>query len=514
MRSTVLWRKRFFSVGLILLLMLLIAGCGKGGNDAPFFYLPTSITSASNTIFTEDTASTFTVTATGLPTITFAITGTLPAGITFNAATGVLSGTPALGTSGTYPLTITASNGFFQPTQNFTLIVIKATVTLSNFQNASVVIGQPDFVSMAINQGGAAGANTIYRPYGNPLFHNGILYIPDFLNHRVLGFNGVPTSNNANADFVLGQPDLTTTLPNSGANQMYGPQTVKVYNGKLFVTEYNNRRVLIWNSAPTTTAQPADVVVGQTGFGLSVTDCTQTSLGGPESMEVAGGKLIVADSDNNRVLIWNTIPTTNGAPADVVLGQGDFTHNMYNDDNQDGVADAAPTARTLRYPSGIWSDGTRLIVADPGNNRILIWNTFPTSNFAPADVVLGQGDFTHNMYNDDNQDGTADAAPTARTLNYPYMLDSNGTQLFVTDFNNNRVLIWNSIPTTNFAPANGVLGQGDFTHNVNNDDNQDGISDGAPTARTLSYPAGIYVFGKTLIVTDTTNNRYLIYRQP
>ena len=230
-------------------------------------------------------------------------------------------------------------------------------------------------------------------------------------------------------------------------------------------------------------------------------------------MEAVGGKLIVADSNNNRVLIWNTIPTTNGAPADVVLGQGDFTHNTANDDNQDGVADAAPTARTLYYPSGIWSDGTRLIVADGNNNRILIWNTFPTSNFAPADVVLGQGDFTHSTHNDDNQDGVADATPTARTLYYPYFLDSNGTQLFVTDSDNNRVLIWNSIPTVSFTPANGVLGQGDFTHNAANDDNQDGVADAAPTARTLFFPAGVHIFGKTLIIADYDNYRYLIYKQ-
>ena len=516
MRSTVLWKKRFISVGLILSLMLLIAGCGKGGDDAPFIYLPTSITSANNTIFTEETVSTFTVTATGFPTITFTITGTLPDGVTFDSASGILSGTPAVGSSGTYPLTFTASNGISpNATQNFTLTVIETTITLSNFQNASVVIGQPDFVSNDVNQGGAAGANTVARIYGNPLFYSGILYLTDYGNERVLGFNGVPTSNNANANFVLGQTDFTTVTAGAGANEMDGPQTFKSYNGKVFVVEYGNSRVLIWNSAPATTGQPANVVVGQTGFGLSVSDCTQTSLSGPESMEITpGGKLIVADSSNNRILIWNSIPTTNGTPADIVLGQGDFTHSAGNDDNQDGTADAAPTARTLSYPSGIWSDGTRLIVADDYNHRILIWNTFPTSNFTPANVVLGQGDFTNNTENDDDQDGTADAAPTARTLYYPYFLDSNGTQLFVTDTNNNRVLIWNSIPTVSFTPANGVLGQGDFTHYAENDDNQDGSADAVPTARTLYAPTGVYIFGKTLIVGDNLNYRYLIYRQP
>ena len=117
-----------------------------------------------------------------------------------------------------------------------------------------------------------------------------------------------------------------------------------------------------------------------------------------------------------------------------------------------------------------------------------------------------------NTINDDNQDGVADAAPTARTLYFPYFLDSNGTQLFVTDNDNHRVLIWNSIPTTNFTSANGVLGQGDFTHNAENDDNQDGVADAAPTARTIYNPTGVYIFGKTLIVGDNSNYRYLIYK--
>ena len=42
-----------------------------------------------------------------------------------------------------------------------------------------------------------------------------------------------------------------------------------------------------------------------------------------------GSKLLVCDKDNNRVLIWNTVPTTNGQPADVVVGQTDFTSSGF-----------------------------------------------------------------------------------------------------------------------------------------------------------------------------------------
>jgi hypothetical protein len=381
-----------------------------------------------------------------------------------------------------------------------TIVLQYPFVTLTTFQNASVVIGQPDFVSNLDNQGGSADANTVYLPYGNALVYNGVLYLPDYYNNRVLGFNPVPTTNNESADFVLGQPDFTTTTDGNAANEMYGPQTVKVDSGRMLIDDFGNNRVLIWNTVPTSTQVSADVVVGQTGFGLSGDDCTQSRLYSPESIETVDGKLIVTDTYNNRVLIWNTIPTSNGAPADIVLGQNSFTNGAENDDDQDGSADLNPTARTLYSPSGVWSDGTRLIVADSDNNRVLIWNTFPTSNFTPADVVLGQSDMISNAT------GLSD-----KDMNFPYHMTSNGNQLFVGDDANHRVLIWNSIPTTDYTSADVVLGQSDFVHGTMNDDDQDNADDGQPSARTLYYPDGIYAYDDKLIVADTYNSRYLIF---
>ena len=72
------------------------------------------------------TPGTFTVTTTGFPTPTLTETGTLPAGVTFvdnGNGTATLAGTPAAGTAGTYPLTITATNSVSSATQSFTLTV-------------------------------------------------------------------------------------------------------------------------------------------------------------------------------------------------------------------------------------------------------------------------------------------------------------------------------------------------------------------------------------------------------
>lgn len=84
-----------------------------------------TITSAATTTFTLGSAGTFTVTSTGVPIATLSETGTLPSGVTFadNAdGTATLSGTSTA--SGSYPLTITASNGIApDATQAFTLVV-------------------------------------------------------------------------------------------------------------------------------------------------------------------------------------------------------------------------------------------------------------------------------------------------------------------------------------------------------------------------------------------------------
>jgi hypothetical protein len=87
---------------------------GPSGNQLP------AITSADNTTFTVGSDGTFPVTATGTPTPTLSETGTLPNGVSFNATTGVLSGTPAAGTAASYPISFTATNGIGTPaTQSF-----------------------------------------------------------------------------------------------------------------------------------------------------------------------------------------------------------------------------------------------------------------------------------------------------------------------------------------------------------------------------------------------------------
>ena len=84
-----------------------------------------AITGATSTTFTTGTAGSFTMTATGCPDPEVHRTPvTLHRRRRPSTSAGVLSGTPAAGTGGTYPITVTAINSCFEAlTQSFTLTV-------------------------------------------------------------------------------------------------------------------------------------------------------------------------------------------------------------------------------------------------------------------------------------------------------------------------------------------------------------------------------------------------------
>lgn len=351
-------------------------------------------------------------------------------------------------------------------------------LTLGNTQAAAVVIGQPDFDSY----GEAAPEKRFSSPYLRPAVVNGVLYLPDYSLGRVMGYLQVPTENGAAADFVIGKQDFDDNVDTVGPATLDGPQTVATDGERLFIIDYSDDRIVVYNTPPTTSGAAADFVIGQPSLDSSDWGTSSTRLSSPESMIIAGGRLIVADSGNNRVLIWNTVPTALETPADLVLGQPDMV--KFDTDSGGAVAD-----NNMDDPGDVWSDGTRLVVADSNNNRVLIWNTFPTTNFEPADIVIGQPDFASDT-----------AGVGSDGMDYPYSLSSNGNQLFVADSGNNRVLVWNSFPTANGQEADAVLGQVDFDSDVED-----------LSATGLDYPAGVYVNGNQLFVADLDNDRYLIY---
>ncbi|WP_159476599.1 hypothetical protein [Dyadobacter sp. 3J3] len=172
----------------------------------------------------------------------------------------------------------------------------------------------------------------------------------------------------------------------------------------------------------------------------------------PRGVWITGSKLIVADTGQNRIFIWNELPENIFGEPDLVLGQ---LQTVDTGRNSGGGVNAS----TLQYPSGIWSDGKVLIIADAWNHRVLIWHTFPIKSGQPADVVIGQPDFNHNL---PNVKGIGNN-PSDRSLNWPYGVCSDGNKLWIADTGNRRVLYFKQIPVHDFTAADDVIGKDQFT---------------------------------------------------
>jgi uncharacterized protein (TIGR03437 family) len=88
----------------------------------------------------------------------------------------------------------------------------------------------------------------------------------------------------------------------------------------------------------------------------------------------------------------------------------------------------------MSLPRYAFSDGTRLFVADGGNDRVMVWNSMPTQSGQPADAILGEPDeFSDNT--GQNPDGS-DAFQT------PVSLAFDGLNLYVGDTFNRRVVVY------------------------------------------------------------------------
>ncbi|MDD5738995.1 MAG: putative Ig domain-containing protein [Candidatus Pacebacteria bacterium] len=457
------------------------------------------------------------------------------------------------------------------------LVFNVATSTIANGENADYVLGQTSFTSYdsTTTQSGFA------IPYGLTYDStNSRLFVADTLNCRVMVFN-VATStiaNGENADYVLGQTSFTSSISTTTRYSVKDPNdlTYDPANSRLFVSDGNNRRVMVFNVATSTIAngENADYELGQTAganaFTSSVAATTQSGFADSVvgvAYDSINFRLFVSDGNNHRVMVFNVATSTiaNGENADYVLGQTSFTSHNYGF-NQGGFFE----------PVGIVCDSadSRIFVTDVFLNRVMVFNvaTSTIANGENADYVLGQIKFdgtvnwtsfgsnnsnnntvsvgfynpvgvaldaiNHRLFVADlsnnrvlvfglNSDNTfidyipdyelgqaagdaafttAASAATQSGLYGPADLayDSVSSRLFVVDSNNSRVMVFNVATSTiaNGENADYVLGQTNFTS-----------SSSSTTQNRLSYPSGAtYDSANTrLFVNDNGNNRVMVF---
>jgi len=207
-------------------------------------------------------------------------------------------------------------------------------------------------------------------------------------------------------------------LASTTGTSLYDHPSGLASNGtNLVLVDRGNNRLLVWNTAPTSSSSLPDFVLCQpsttsTASGSGLAQCNWPS----DAVVTRDGKLLVADSDNHRILVWTTFPTATGQAANFAIDLG---------------ADA--------WPWGVWSDGTKVAATLTSRGQLKIWNSFPTTGSEPADITI--------------------SGNTSNCLGTPRGIVSNGTAILTGDHNgkcaNNSVAhVFASWPTSSAAVPN------------------------------------------------------------
>jgi hypothetical protein len=290
-------------------------------------------------------------------------------------------------------------------------------------------------------------------------------------------------------------PDASPT-----PSTMYAPRGVWTDGTRVVACDTGNHRVLIWHAFPTEDGAPADVVLGQPDFtseGPNVAGSdARRGMNLPTGVGVVDGRLVVADAWNHRLLAWGDVPTTSFDEPTYVLGQADL-------DQVEANRGSEPTLRSFYWPFGFGVVADTFWVTDTGNRRVLGWHgsSLPDPD-RPADILLGQDDAADRG---DNRGG--DVGGT--TFRWPHAVTGDDETLYIADAGDHRVLGW-SPPPTDGSPARAsgdadvVLGQADLTAFHEFKLQPQG-------AQRMRFPYAVASDASRLVVGDTSNNRILIW---
>lgn len=281
------------------------------------------------------TIPTLTPTNTGGTASSWSISAPLPAGLSFNTSTGVISGTPTANAA-TKTYTITASNATGSA---------NATVTITVNSTAPNISYSPGTVSYAVggtitpatptNTGGAASTWAITAGGSLP---TGLSMDP------TTGIiSGTPTAVFSTTTFTI---KATNSTGSSSTNLII---TVSPHAP---VISYNPSTVQLTLNSPMTTMSPINTGGGVTGYAYSSTGVSLTgaSLSGPSLMFIdASGNIYVANYNNGTVSRWNSSHTYLGT----------YT-----------------TGKSLNSPEGIVFDSAgNCYVEDTGNGAVYKYNS-------------------------------------------------------------------------------------------------------------------------------------------
>ena len=433
-----------------------LAGAADGAGATATFNAPGGITTDGSNLYVADSYNNKIrqiVIATGMVS---SVTGAANTAGAWGAADG--AGTTAT-LSRPFSITTDGTNLYVADTYNNKIrqIVISTGVVSS-------VTGTANTASATGAADGAGATATFNYPSG--ITTNGTnLYVADSNNHKIRQIvitTGAVSSvtGTTNTASVLGAADGT------GATATFkSPEGITTDGTNLYVADTYNHKIRQIVIASHAVSSLAGAPPGSDGTG------TTAIFGSTGGIATDGNNLYVADTGNNtirKILIATGMVTT-------IAGQVGVS----------GSADGIGTAASFNYPEGITTDGTKLYVADSGNNKI-------------RQIVIATGVVSSvtGTTSTASAFGAMDGDGATATFDYPKGITTDGINLYVADYSNSKI--------RKIVIATGMVSS--VTGAANTSSTQ-GAADGAGATATFDTPEGITTDGVNLYVADTYNNK-------
>ncbi len=391
-----------------------------------------------------------------------------------------------------------------------------------------LVIGQPGFTTNAANQGGIS-ASTLNLASGTvlPLMSGlafdsaGSLYVSDVNNNRVLVFpaSALKSQNNGPAaNLVLGQLNFTASSKTTNGlspDQFASPGPITIdYAGRLYVGD-SLGRVLVFLPPFVLGANAARFV----GIQTQVTGqpappaISNTTVGYPQGLAMAGNRLVVSDASDSRALVfdpyedWPDPSVTISPVAYEIIGQNGYS------DHSPNRGTFVPSAATLNLPLGVATSTTEVFISDGGNNRIAVYEI---QGGLPQQVISRQIAQSYPNVNSPNLiEGKEFYLLTNTGIVGSVAIDRSATppHLYVSDPGNNRILCFkDGAHVVAGQVADLVIGQTNGLTALANFPSGDPTK---PSATSLNAPSGIILDSSgNLWVADSGNGRVLRFPAP